>query len=111
MNLVLCDNLKEGCEEGMCSSQSTVLLPEIEKQVGWKEKEPDLSSEHDADQAPRLILFPDLDYSGHGVALSAQQNSACGTVAPRSKTHARRQVLTTESEEKVRDKMAIPLPH
>ena len=82
----------------------------MEKQVGWKEKESDWSSEHDADQALSLILFSGLDSSGHGVALPARENRACGTIAPRSKTHAGRQVLTTGRREKVRGKTMIPPP-
>jgi len=79
------------------------------KQLGWKEKESDWSSAHDVDQAPSFILFSGLDSSGHGVAPPAPENSAHSTIAPRRKTHARRQVLTTASREKERRK-TIPPP-
>lgn len=59
-----------------------------------------LVSKHNTDQALSWILFSGLDSSGHGVGLRAR-NSACGTVTRRSKTHARRQVLTQEKRRKV----------
>lgn len=82
----------------------------MEKQVSWKEKEWDWSSEHNDDQALSLILFSGLNSSGHGVALPAQETHASGTIAPRSKTRSTGQVLTTGSGEKEKGKTMIAPP-